>query len=394
MKAVIIRHEKDGSYVLDSNGSFRFVKGYRWQPVGDEIELVAKPVYKQLQPLAIAASLLLVFAMSSYAWLWNTAKFSIVLDINPSIELVFNQFDQLIDTQALNDDGERLLKGVQLKGKPDEVVLSVVDAAEAAGYGEEDAGLPYVLVTIVTDKTSIANNQVRILDDAFENNYYSNIAIIQACTKDYCQDAKNQGVSPGRLLLAERVLETDPSKTLSELLLMSTSELINEADNAGIATVDPGLNNTAASDTDNPNKGPGNNSGNAEDNPNKGPGNNSGNTEDNPNKGPGNNSGNAEDNPNKGPGSSSGNTGDNPNKGAGNNSGNTEDDPGEEPGNTEDDPSEEPDNNSGSSNDNKNKGPGNNSGNNEDNPNKGSGNNSGNSGNNSNKGPGHNSGIK
>ena len=39
MKAIIMSHEHGGSYVMDREGSFRFVKGYTSQLIGTEIEL-------------------------------------------------------------------------------------------------------------------------------------------------------------------------------------------------------------------------------------------------------------------------------------------------------------------------------------------------------------------
>ncbi|MCL2150918.1 MAG: hypothetical protein FWH50_01675, partial [Coriobacteriia bacterium] len=123
MKAIIISHEDDGSYVMDREGSFRFVKGYSSRPVGMEIEIAAKAPTSRMRLTAIAASFFLVLALTGFAWTWNTQKYSVYMDINPSLELVFNGFDRLIAVNALNEDGETLLRDLNLRGMPGDAVL-------------------------------------------------------------------------------------------------------------------------------------------------------------------------------------------------------------------------------------------------------------------------------
>ena len=440
MKAIIVNHERGGSYVMDHAGCFRFVKGYASQPVGAEIELARQIPVQFGRIAAIAACLVVALMLSVFGILWNTESYSVYVDINPSIELVFNNLNRLKEARALNEDGAALLKDIKLRGSPADVIVDLIREAEARGYIVPGSDVLSVSIMITTRGGKAPEDYQVIINESLLENSMQSFVEVDICDEDFRDRAEEFGVSPGKLRLAERLYASDQSTDISVILKLSVKDLMEEiriAEEKGVPSIGNGqlpLNPNAGpgnnSGNDNPNAGPGNNSGN--NNPNAEPGNNSGNN--NPNAGPGNNSGNnnlnadptddgdndeqdadlADDgdndeqdanplddsddgdlnadqddnsgnnNPNVGPGNNSGNN--NPNAGPGNNSGNNN--PNAGPGNNSgnNNPNAGPGNNSG--NNNPNAGPGNNSGNN--NPNAGPGNNSGN--NNPNAGPGNNSG--
>ncbi|MDR2956626.1 MAG: hypothetical protein LBU61_00390 [Coriobacteriales bacterium] len=406
MKAVIISHEDNGTYVLDRTGSFRYVKGYATKPVGLEIELTAQPVQiNRIRTMAVAASFVLALMVGSFAWLWNAEKYSVYMDINPSVVMKFNYFDQLIAVDPVNHDGEILLADLVLKGPACDVVITLIQAAEQDGYLDMKSDPPLVLITVIANNSNVAEKQTVAIVDALFTQGLPDLAIIQACSPEYRDRVVDLGVSPGKLLLAERLQAADPNLVIEDLVLLPTKELLAAA--TGVVSDDGEF---YYWDKDNPNQGPGNNNGKEVENPNQGAGNNSGNNDPNPNQGAGNNNGNNTPNPNQGAGNNNGKDDPNPNQGAGNNSstttnpnqgpgissGNPDPNPNQGPnssiGNTDPNPNQGPGHNNGNPDPNPNQGPGQNNGNPDPNPNQGPGSNNGNP--NPNKGPGHNNGMK
>ena len=358
---------------MDHNGCYWFAKGHASRPIGTEIDFKPQPQVSFTKIASIAACFILVMLIGGFSWLWNTVSYSLYIDVNPSIELVFNNLNRLKDAKPLNEDGAALLAGLKLKGSPEDVIINLIKAADDKGFISTQGDSPAVLITVAARGGKAPEAIGTLLSDILLRNDYTDLVQIEICDKDFLDMAAELGVSPGKLKLAERLYASNQSVDVRELVKKPVKVLMTEiryAEGKGVPQPENGNNPQGRNVQNNSDNGKNsqmnpnpaqknaneNGGGNGEDNPNKGAGNNSGSTgEDNPNKGSGNNSGSTgEDNPNKGSGNNSGSTGgENPNSGSGNNSGNAG----------------------------------------EDNPNKGSGNNSGNTGgDNPNKGPGNNSG--
>ena len=445
MKAIIMSHENGGSYVMDREGNFRFVRGSMSLPVGTEIAMKSQATVIYLRNSAIAACIAVVALLSSFALIWNTEKYSVYVDINPSVELVFNNFNRLKAAKPLNEDGAELLKGLSLKGKPEDVIVNLIKSAEEKGFLNPGGDTAAVLIT-VTAKGGKAPEEYRELIDAVitSNNMQGYVDVQISDNKDLKERADELGISPGKLGLIERLYATGQTIEYSQLVNMPVKNLmeaIREAEKQQITGASGQGSGNNSEDADNPNKGPGNNSGNTDPhNTGNGPDANSGNNDPhNTGNGPDANSGNddphntgngsdnnigndrqsGDEDDDQGPGSRSQGSGvenndqglgsrgqgsgdgDNDQRSGPGGQGSGDEDNDQGPGtgsqgsgddkNGNNNPNQGPGNNSGNNGQqNPNAGPGNNSGNNDPNPNKGSGNNSGN--NNPNQGPGNNSG--
>ncbi|MBM7581952.1 hypothetical protein JOD02_000789 [Caldicoprobacter guelmensis] len=64
--------------------------------------------------VALAAAIMLVLLSLSVLRLYYTAYASVVVDINPSIELVVNRWERIIKAVPLNEDGGKVLSGIKL----------------------------------------------------------------------------------------------------------------------------------------------------------------------------------------------------------------------------------------------------------------------------------------
>lgn len=99
--------------------------------------------------VACAVMLAVVFGMGSYRIL-NAAVSYISIDINPSVELGLNRFNNVVEAVAYNDDGAELLKNIDLKGKSyTEAIDSLLKSQEFISFLEENNRLDF---TVVSDR--------------------------------------------------------------------------------------------------------------------------------------------------------------------------------------------------------------------------------------------------
>ncbi len=71
------------------------------------------------------------------------------IDVNPSLRLSLNRMEKVLQVQALNEDGARLIEGSSLKGQPvGPAVGQVVDALVEQGYLGQDGQEHAILVSV------------------------------------------------------------------------------------------------------------------------------------------------------------------------------------------------------------------------------------------------------
>lgn len=98
---------------------------------------------------ACAAVLAVVFGIGGYGVL-NTAVSYISIDVNPSVELALNRFDNVVEASAYNDDGAEALNGLDLKGKlyTEAIDILLSDSEFISALGENSR----LNFTVVSDR--------------------------------------------------------------------------------------------------------------------------------------------------------------------------------------------------------------------------------------------------
>ena len=184
MKAIIFSHEDGGTYVMDSDGSFRFVKGYTTQPIGAEIEIKNQtPVYF-MKIMPAAACFILVITLSIFTLMWNTVNYSVYVDINPSVELMFNSFNRLKTAIPINEDGEELLDGLKLNGSVADIVITLINSAEQKGYLDARGGTIAVLITVVARGNRSTEEYVSAIKASLDENKKSGFTLVESCSME------------------------------------------------------------------------------------------------------------------------------------------------------------------------------------------------------------------
>ena len=225
-KAIIFSHENGGSYVMDHDGCFRFVRGHSAKPIGTEVDVSQQPQVSVMRIVSAAACFVLVAFMSIFTWLWSITDHYIYVDINPSVEMRFNGLGKLKDAAALNSDGTRLLSDLSLRGTADEAVVSLIDAARRKDFLDGSSGGPNVLVTVVAARGGSPDTLIASINTALRERGMLEYTVVEAGSIAYRDKAAGLGVSPGRLQLAEELLRVaGANMTLEEILQMPLGEL-------------------------------------------------------------------------------------------------------------------------------------------------------------------------
>jgi len=159
MKAVVL--EKVGSRytVLGVNGTFRQVHRRLNAEVGEEIEIRAGIVnFSGLRVWAGVAALFILVLTSLLGWNLYQAPTAVALlsvDINPSLQFTIDAQGHLLKFQTQNEDAKRMLKQIDLTGKPIDVVLEqIVSQAYNQKFLNSEQHWVVVGYSPMTDKTS------------------------------------------------------------------------------------------------------------------------------------------------------------------------------------------------------------------------------------------------
>ena len=174
---------------------------------------------------------LLLFVAGGWFYQYRLPSSMISLDINPSIEIKTNRHDQVISVIALNEDAQKVLQNQDFKlEKLDTAVASIVTAVIDQGYLTTDRNVILVSVenknmvkakilvdslNLVVKKSASAHEmKLTVLSQTLEKN------------KAESEEAKELGVSVGRLKLLKKIEIATENLTAKSLSHKSMSELL------------------------------------------------------------------------------------------------------------------------------------------------------------------------
>lgn len=230
-KAVVFSVKGGVAMVLEKGGRFRKVPAKDdWQK-GDVVRLprAGPPRHRRLLSYYVnaAAGLLLIASLVGYAifhYVGKTVTY-VSIDINPSIELSLNNFDKVIAATSFGAEGQDALEETDLTG------MSVLDALAALMHTR--ALEPFldgnkIMVTISSDTSrpeleSSLLGKIRELDIAGK---WSDFVFSGAGWADTAQ-ARELGVSLGKLTLAKQAQAYAPDIPIEELVRLQTQDLMD-----------------------------------------------------------------------------------------------------------------------------------------------------------------------
>lgn len=220
MKGIVVEKNNENAVLLLSDGTFKTVKTTDELQIGTITTInITKNAplfyFKKVAPMIAAVFLVVFFGVGAYSWTKPVQYIGI--DINPSLELVLNRFDRIIETKPLNEDGRRLLGTVDIQMKKyDHGIDAVIESAKEMGYLADETD---VLISISSsDSNRRQKTQAQI---------EAKITKAEVLTFDEEEHdmTVSEGVSPGKSRMITKVLESGTNLTEEELVEVPVKEL-------------------------------------------------------------------------------------------------------------------------------------------------------------------------
>jgi len=172
----------------------------------------------------IIALSILVISIAAVGYVVIQPVNSLTMDVNPSIEIVTNRLDRVVEINPLNADAEELLKDFNPKDKNlEKTVNDLVDLMILTGHikGGEDN---FVMITVADDSmdSRLVDKVNRAIAAMLENKQIEATILNQAIARGN-RDQKQTGVQ----LAAQRLEEIDVYLTAEQIGSMTVKELIH-----------------------------------------------------------------------------------------------------------------------------------------------------------------------
>ena len=171
--------------------------------------------------LAVACSLFMIIIIGGFSFFTPISVISV--DVNPSLELSINCFDQVVSAKGFNDDGIDLLKSVDLKYKSyTEAIDILMQEYESNGYLEND-GLVSITVLSTTDEKS-----EEMLSHISSHHYAddSNMTYHEG-HHEYVESAHDAGLSFGKYQAYLKLKDIEPDVTTEDVQNMTMRQIHN-----------------------------------------------------------------------------------------------------------------------------------------------------------------------
>lgn len=215
MKSVVVEIRGKQAAVLSDDGHIAKVKNQNYV-IGQVIEMKESNKKKLHFPSAVAVAAVAVFmfgmvGVSAYGY--YTPYSYVSLDVNPSIEYTLNRFDAVIQVTGINDDGEEIVKELNLKTmtnkKVEKVIAKTIQAIKEQGYfnGELEGG---IVISTSAKNMNKADSLAEELKQSTEDATSEDSIQVETFSVGYerVQEAHDLGVTPGKLNLVEKLRDS------------------------------------------------------------------------------------------------------------------------------------------------------------------------------------------
>ncbi|MCX8131223.1 MAG: anti-sigma factor domain-containing protein [Clostridia bacterium] len=244
MKAVVVDVQGKYAVVLNKNGDFIKIKNGKQYRVGYEIDVPAKNpvnIYSFTRMVSIAAVIVLFLGIGLGTYAYFTPYSYINIDINPSIEITTNIFDRILSAKALNKDGDKIISRDKYRNlKIEDGIENILESAVENGYlknvpGEDGISvkdLTNAVMFTVSSKNekkiaAIKENLQKAAVKELEKERIQSEVIFENVSIDKHDKAADLGISPGKILLIERLQKVAPEVKAEEYKDAPVRDIMN-----------------------------------------------------------------------------------------------------------------------------------------------------------------------
>lgn len=240
MKAVIMEIERGYAVALTENREFIKIKDNGRLKIGYEVDVPYSSGIRTgtwTRIASIAAAFLMVMGIGAGVYSYSASYVYVNMDINPSIELTANVFDRIIGARGLNEEGKKLLSLGKYSNRPlEEGIQDILKSAVDEGYinNENEANTVVIAVSAKNPKKAaqISDTVENSAKAKLEEEKVQTEIIVEKATPQKVEDAKKHGISPGKLVLIEKLIEADP-----ELKEENVEKIVEEKKEASVKEI-------------------------------------------------------------------------------------------------------------------------------------------------------------
>ena len=243
---IVVKIQGEKAIVVSEAGIFERVQHREGMFVGQKILYGDKDIidkkkkYKYFIPAIASIASVFILLMSYFKFFYNDPIYAyIAVDINPSLELMINKDNTVIDVTALNEDGEIVLSNVKYKGELlEKVVYKIIKNSEEQGIIVKSEKKEIVLIsTAFADKKQPAEKELfndrlitslkNEIDKEPDNNIDIQFVEVSIDTRKLASETE---VSMGKYLIYEKAKEKGKDIPISVLKSSNLNKLIEEND--------------------------------------------------------------------------------------------------------------------------------------------------------------------
>lgn len=201
---------------------------------GNEWYLDHVPIKKKHKRMNIiilsAVAACFVFCTAMYLYRNLYVESTVYLDVNPSVELQTNTKQEVVKAVAHNEDGEKILADMELEHTDVDVALNaVLGSMVKQGYLSEAKHM--ILLSVEGKNQAKADMMCKRLRTEVDNCLQSLLGkgkvYAQSIQSDnqIAEQAKKYGITPGKVIFIQEILEENPQLDFETLAKMPMSEL-------------------------------------------------------------------------------------------------------------------------------------------------------------------------
>lgn len=192
--------------------------------------------------VAAAAACLVLLIGGSLGW--NAYRLSyriastVSLEVNPSVQIMVNEKERVLEVKALNKDGEIVIGGMDFSGSDiDVAVNALIGSMLRNGYLNELANS--ILISVDNKDpakgTALQERLTKEVSDLLEADGFLGAVLSQTLTENSSlqQQADQYGITLGKAQLIEQILNSTQGHTFEELAPLSINELNLIVETAG-----------------------------------------------------------------------------------------------------------------------------------------------------------------
>lgn len=166
--------------------------------------------FERILPATAAVCVALFLFAGIRLYFTTTARISI--DINPSLELEINRFDRVIAVNALNEDGEELVRSLDIKfADYDDALNRILENKSVETLLSENEVMTITVIETNSDQSE------RILSDMKTCANGHNNVYCHSASSEEASEARDLGLSFGKYRAYLELRELDPDVTPKEI---------------------------------------------------------------------------------------------------------------------------------------------------------------------------------